>query len=114
MWRRGGTGGAQALGRGLQGDDVIHGEDQGGVGFRDALARSSAHPQPAPGRRSWGADCGFLVTALATPGEKKQAKATGGEKSRVERLLLVRRARVPCAHTPGVASRARDVTRPRH
>lgn len=112
VWRRGGTGGAQARGRGLQGNDVIHGQDQGGGGFRDALTKSSAHPQPAPGRRSWGADCGFLVTALATPGEKKQAKATGGEKSREERspgflcggLGIKRGARVPCAHSPRVAS----------
>ena len=115
VWRRGGTGGARARGRGLQGDDVIHGQDQGGGGFRDALARSSAHPQPAPGRRSWGADCGFLVTALATPGEKKQAKATGGEKSRVEGLPGSRCGGLASpAHTHrGSPARARDVTRGR-
>lgn len=105
----------------LQGDDVIHGQDQGGGGFRDALTKSSAHPQPAPGRRSRGADCGFLVTALATPGEKKQAKATGGEKSREERPPGSRCGGsgssgvvASPAHThPGSPARARDVTRRR-
>ena len=75
---------AKAWGRGLQGNDAIHGRDRGGGGPRNAPAEGSAHPQPAPGKRSRDANWDFLVTALATPGGSVQAKATGAERSREE------------------------------
>lgn len=120
--RRGGTSGAQARGRGLQGDDVIHGQDQGGGGFATpSPGARRIRSQPSGGALGARTEAS-LVTALATPGEKKQAKATGAEKSREEGsrgsrgggLGIKRGARVPGAHSPGVASpSARRHPRPR-
>ena len=120
--RRGGTSGAQARGRGLQGDDVIHGQDQGGGGFATpSQGARRIRSQPSGGALGARTEAS-LVTALATPGEKKQAKATGAEKSREEGsrgsrgggLGIKRGARVPGAHSPGVASpSARRHPRPR-
>lgn len=121
--RGSGTSGAHARGRGLQGDDVIRGQDQGGGGFATPSPRAPRIRSQPPGGALGARTGASLVTALATPGgEKKQAKATGAEKSREEgsrgsrcRGLGIKwGARVPGAHSPGVASpSARRHPRPR-
>lgn len=47
---------AKALGRGLQGNDVIPRRDEESGGLRNAPSQGSVPPRPAGGRRSRGAD----------------------------------------------------------
>ena len=119
--RGSGTRGAQARGRGLQGDDVIHGQDQGGGGFATPSPRAP-RIRSQPPRGALGARTGAsLVTALGLrarrsrrtrPAPRRAGRkghgAPGAEGSGSRRVLE------SPAHThPGSPARARDVTRGR-
>ena len=119
--RGSGTRGAQARGRGLQGDDVIHGQDQGGGGFATPSPRAPRIRSQPPGGALGARTGASLVTALGLrarrsrrtrPAPRRAGRkghgAPGAEGSGSSRVLA------SPAHThPGSPARARDVTRGR-